>query len=172
MPRHRRGRRARLRRRRGPRGPSGQRSTDVFATDRTTAGAVNGKYLPADAEEKEGLVNKWPFNAEKKDYPYWDGLLGDAVDAVYDSTETSTGWRPKYHVSSTTPAEIVDGVQGIYSPGQDIWVEPRTGAIVNQTQHSRGPRGRSTVLDLQLGFTEEQVAANVDSAEDNKASST
>ena len=68
-------------------------STDVFATDRSTAEAVNGEYLPAGAEEKEGLINKWPFDAEKKDYPYWDGLLGAPVDAVYDSTETLEGWR-------------------------------------------------------------------------------
>ena len=47
-------------------------STDVFATDRSDAMAVNGEYLPAGAEEKEGLINKWPFDAEKKDYPYWD----------------------------------------------------------------------------------------------------
>ena len=39
--------------------------------------AVNDpKYLPADAEPHEGLVNKWPFEPKKKTYPYWDGTTG------------------------------------------------------------------------------------------------
>jgi hypothetical protein len=45
-------------------------STEVFATNRRTAMAVNGsQYLPPSAEEREGLINKWPFDAEKKTYP-------------------------------------------------------------------------------------------------------
>ena len=66
-------------------------SSDVFSTDRVTAEAVNGKYLPAGAEEKEGLVNKFPFDAEKKDYDYWDGMLGAPVTAAYDGTEDLDG---------------------------------------------------------------------------------
>ena len=41
--------------------------------------------------EHEGLVNKFPFDVEKKDYPYWDGLLGRPVEMVYDDTETILG---------------------------------------------------------------------------------
>ena len=44
-------------------------STDVFATDRVTAEAVGDfKGLPDDAVPHEGLVNKWPFDTQKKDY--------------------------------------------------------------------------------------------------------
>lgn len=147
-------------------------TSDVFATDRYDAVAVNGKYLPAGAEEKEGLVNKWPFNAEKKDYDYWDGLLGAPVTAAYDSTESLNGVETyKYHVLvEETPAEVVEGVQGTYSQDKMIWIEPRTGAIVNQTQHEvRSLEDGSTVLDLNLAFTEDQVAENLDSASDNKS---
>ena len=148
-------------------------TSDVFSTDRYDAEAVNGKYLPAGAEEKEGLVNKWPFDSEKKDYDYWDGLVGAAVTAAYDSTETLDGLETyKYHISlDEVPAEIIDGVQGTYSQDKYIWVEPRTGAIVNQTQdETRTLEDGSVVLDLQLAFTEDQVASGISDAKDNKAS--
>ena len=146
-------------------------TSDVFATDRSDAKAVNGQYLPAGAEEKEGLVNKWPFNAEKKDYSYWDGLLGAPVTAAYDSTESLDGLETyKYHVLlEETPAEVVEGVQGIYSQDKYIWIEPRTGAIVNQSYHEvRELEDGTTVLDMNIGFTEEQVAAGIKTAEENK----
>jgi hypothetical protein len=146
-------------------------TSDVFATDRYDALAVNGKYLPAGAEEKEGLVNKFPFRTEKKDYPYWDGLVGAPVTAEYDSTETLDGLETyKFHILlEETPAEVVEGVEGTYSQDKFIWVEPVTGAIVNQTQHeTRKLEDGSTVLDLNLGFTEDQVATSVEEAKDNK----
>ena len=49
---------------------------DIFATDRCRPSAVDDKNLPGDAVVHEGLVNKWPFDAEKKTYPYWDGAIG------------------------------------------------------------------------------------------------
>ena len=51
---------------------------DIFATDRTSALAVDDENLPENAGPHEGLVNKWPFDVEKKTYPYWDGLVGRA----------------------------------------------------------------------------------------------
>ena len=113
-------------------------SSDVFATDRRTAEAVNDpKYLPPSAEEKSGLINKWPFDAEKKDYTYWDGMLGEAVDATYDGSETIDGLETyKYHVLvEDAPAEVVDGIDGVYSQDKYLWIDPVTGAIIKQTQH-------------------------------------
>ncbi|KRF34327.1 hypothetical protein ASG94_16605 [Nocardioides sp. Soil805] len=145
-------------------------STDVFATDRSTAEAVNGEYLPAGAEEKEGLINKWPFDAEKKDYPYWDGLLGAPVDAVYDSTETLEGLETyKYHVVvDEQSAEVVDGVQGVYSQDKYLWIDPVTGSIIKQSQQElRTLENGDVLLDLDLAFTDEQVSDNVESAKDS-----
>lgn len=147
-------------------------TSDVFSTNRYDAHAVNGKYLPAGAEEKDGLVNKWPFNTEKKDYDYWDGLVGAPVTAAYDGTEDIDGLETyKFHVLlDETPAEVVEGVQGTYSQDKYIWIEPRTGAIVNQTQHeTRTLEDGTMVLDLNLAFTEEQVATGVAEAKDNKS---
>ena len=145
-------------------------STDVFATDRSDAMAVNGKYLPAGAEEKEGLINKWPFDAEKKDYPYWDGILNAPVDAVYESTETLEGLETyKYHVVvDEQPAEVVDGIEGVYTQDKYLWIDPVTGSIINQTQQEvRALEDGSVLLDLDLAFTEEQVTDNVESAKDS-----
>src|SRR4051794_38565871 len=66
------------------------RSTERTAFDATTAEAVNccgafdestdGDRTPV---KRSGLVFKWPFNTEKKDYKVWDGTLGKAVTAKY-----------------------------------------------------------------------------------------
>ena len=145
-------------------------STDVFATDRRDAEAVNGSYVPPSSEEKEGLVNKWPFDAEKKTYPYWDGMLGEAVDAEYDGSEEIDGLETyRYHVLvEEESAEVVEGVDGVYSQDKFIWIDPVTGAIINQTQHEvRELTDGSTLLDMQLDFTDDQVAANAADAKDN-----
>jgi hypothetical protein len=146
-------------------------TSDVFATDRQTAEAVNDpQYVPPSAEEKSGLVNKWPFDAEKKDYTYWDGMLGEAVDATYDGTETIEGLETyRYHVLvEDAPAEVVEDVDGVYSQDKYIWIDPTTGSIVNQTQHEvRELEDGSPLLDMELAFTDEQVEANVADAEDN-----
>ena len=146
-------------------------SSDVFATDRQTAEAVNDpQYVPPSAEEKSGLVNKWPFDAEKKDYLYWDGMLGEAVDATYDGTETIEGLETyKYHVLvEEEPAEVVEGIDGVYSQDKYIWIDPVTGAIINQTQDEvRELEDGSPLLDMQLAFTDEQVEDNVADAEES-----
>lgn len=144
-------------------------STDNFATDRRDAMAVDDpKYLPPSAEDKEGLVNKWPFEAEKKTYPYWDGYAGEAVDATFDRTETVDGLETYVYktVVNDVPIEITDGVQGTYSTDKEIWIDPTTGAIVNQFEHQeRVDSDGNPFLILDFGFTDEQVAGN---AEDSK----
>ena len=149
-------------------------STDVFATDRTTAMAVNtSKYLPSDATKHEGLQNKWPFDAEKKTYPYWDGTAGKAVDAKFDRTKTLGGLETyvyKVEVAGA-PIEIADGVKGTYDDVKEIYVDPRTGAIINQTDdQQRALDSGQKVLDLKLDFTDAQVAANVKDAKANISS--
>ena len=133
--------------------------------------AVSGaSYLPPSAEEKEGLVNKWPFDAQKKTYPYWDGLLGETVDATYDGTETLAGLETyRYHVLvEEVSTEVIEGVDGVYSQDKFIWIDPVTGSIINQTQHEvRELEDGSTLLDMELAFTDDQVSANAEDAKDN-----
>ena len=149
-------------------------STDDFATDRRTAEAVDDpKYLPPSAESKEGLVNKWPFEAEKKDYQYWDGYAAAPVDATYEGTETVDGVEVYVYKTLVTdvPIEITDGVQGTYSTDKTLWIEPTTGSIVNQfEQQERLDEDGNTFLSLDFGFTDEQIADNAKESGDNASS--
>jgi hypothetical protein len=136
-------------------------STDKFATDRNTALAVQDrKYVSADAGEHKGLINKFPFETEKKTYPYWDGTVGRTLDAVYKGTSTMGGVKVYKFTTeaSDEPIEIADGVDGLYSSTNDIYVEPLTGAIINQvTEQSRATTDGTPVLSLKIGFTDGQI---------------
>lgn len=144
---------------------------DIFATDRHTALAVNNpKYLPADAVPHEGLVNKWPFDAQKKTYPYWDYYLQKPLDAVYERTEDLKGMKTYVYkvTAKDAPLEIAPGVQGTYDVVKEIWVEPQTGGIVNQTEDQQRYVDGTKVLDLQLEFTDAQQAKFVKDVGDQR----
>ena len=147
-------------------------SVDTFATDRHTAMATNkSKYVAKDAVPHEGLVNKWPFNAEKKTYPYWNGTLGTTVDAKYVGTKKIDGLETyEYAVLvDPTPAEVLPDTQGIYSTNENLWIEPRTGSIINQEggQVLKLENG-DLILDINVAYTDETVAANVKDAKANR----
>jgi hypothetical protein len=141
-------------------------STDNFATDRVTGLAVNDpKYLPADAAPHEGLINKWPFESEKKTYPYWSDDLGTTIDAVYDRTETLEGIECYVYKATITDADVdvAEGVPGILSSVSEIYVEPLTGAIQNQVEHREQSMADGTpVIILDLAFTDAQAKASAD----------
>jgi Porin PorA len=145
-------------------------SDDTFATDRHDAVAVNDKkYLAADAQPHEGLVNKFPFDVQKKTYSYWDGVLDSAVPAKYDGTDRLQGLTTyKFAVDvPATPAEVLSGVQGLYTQHKSIWVEPRTGSIVKQTQdETRTLPNGDPLLALNLEYQPDTVTKAVHDAGD------
>ncbi len=145
-------------------------STDTFATDRVNGLATDIDTLPDDDVEHEGIVNKFPFDTEQKTYPYWDAVVGGPVDAVYDRTEDVDGVETYVFVVTIdeVETEIADGVDGVYSSTKEIYVEPLTGAILNQTDDQQRETADGTeVLDLQLAFTEDQQQQSADDARDN-----
>ena len=131
-------------------------STDVFATDRVTALAVNDReYLPADAEPHEGLMNKWPFDAEKKTYPYWDGTVGTAVDAIYAGHRGVDGidtYVYKVTTSRTRRSRSPTGMQRHLRRRQAISSStPRlVRSSTRPSDQQRTLDGRQQVLDLRL----------------------
>lgn len=148
-------------------------STDVWAASRSTALAVDSDQLPSDAVPHEGLTNKWPFGAEEKTYPYWDGTTEKAVPAKFDRTETVRGLDVNvYQVDiQKAPIEIGEGIPGTYDDLKEIWIDPATGAIINQVDdQQRYLEDGTKVLDLQLSFTDEQVATNVKDTDANVSS--
>ncbi|WP_245734727.1 porin PorA family protein [Nocardioides exalbidus] len=127
---------------------------------------------PPSAEEKSGLVNKWPFEAEKKTYKYWDGYAAEAVDATYEGTQDYEGHELYVYKSvvSDVPIEISSGVQGTYSTDKTFWIDPTTGSIVNQfEQQQRLDSDGNTFLALDFGFTDGQVKSNADDAASNSS---
>ncbi|MBD8869680.1 porin PorA family protein [Nocardioides donggukensis] len=146
-------------------------SNDVFAADRVDAAAVNDEeYLPEDARPHEGLINKFPFDAEKQDYPFWDGVVGEAVTAAYQGTESLDGLETYEfnYVVEDVDATVLGDIEGQYSMDKTMWIDPRTGAIIKQEQaETRVTDDGTTLLDLELAFTDEQVQTNVDEAKDS-----
>ena len=86
---------------------------------------------------------------------------------------SSTASRPTSTRSTSTDARSrsADGVQGTYSTDREIWVDPTTGAIVNQssTQERLDDDG-NPFLALDYGFTDDQVAGNAEDAKTNASS--
>ncbi|MDN4173101.1 DUF3068 domain-containing protein [Nocardioides sp. SOB77] len=147
----------------------------TFATDRVTALGRDHENLPEGSTPYEGIVNKFPFDTEKTDYPYWDGTLGRTVDMVFVE-ETEMDGLAVYHFASSVQdeaIEIAEGTPGTYSQAVDIYVEPITGAVVNQEQsQQRYLEDGTQVLDLDVAFTDDQLATSVSEAKDNAASLT
>ncbi len=146
-------------------------STDKFATDRNTGVAVEErKYVSADAGEHKGLINKFPFQTKKQTYAYWDGTAGKSLNAVYKGTSTVQGLRTYRFavVADEEPIEVTEGVDGTYSSDKTIYVEPLTGAIVDQSDdQARVTSEGDPFLSLNISFTDAQVKKSVQDAKDN-----
>lgn len=140
-------------------------STDTFATNRRTALAVNDpKYVPSTAGEHQGLVNKFPFQTQKKDYPFWDATANRALTAKFSGMATINGLRAYVFKTSVAgaPIEIATGVKGTYSNNSTLYAEPLTGTILNQSQDQvRANSSGAPVLTLKAQYTRAQQAIEV-----------
>lgn len=165
------------------------RSTERTAFDATSAEAVNccGNFEEStdgqrDPVKREGLVFKFPFATEKKTYQVWDDSVGKATPATFVK-ETKVDGLTVYEFQQTidrvkvgtreVPASLVGGsgtgnVEGdnMYALDKQIFVEPVTGAIVDQHQHTTSTvavdgEDKLTQTDAQLAYTKATVDANV-----------
>ena len=147
-------------------------TVEVFATDRHTGLAVNDPKYVNSSVKYAGLVNKFPFNTERKDYSMWDGTKGGTALAKYVDTETMGGvkvYRFDTQISDA-PIQIAEGVDGIYNLTKSVWVEPKTGAIIDQKQHDvRTLANGDPALDMTIRFTPKTVSGYIQDAKDNIA---
>ena len=143
-------------------------TTDDYATDRLTAESVNDpKYLPAGAIPHSGVINKWPFLAEKKTYTYWDDSLQKGVEATYAGTDEVDGHEVYvYDVQvPKTKMDVAEGVKGYYTDDKQLYVDQLTGSVINQVEHQvRTDLDGNPVIDLHIAFTDDQVQTLVDEA--------
>jgi hypothetical protein len=148
-------------------------TTDDYATDRRTAESVNDpKYLPAGAIPHSGVINKWPFLAEKKTYTDWDDSLQKGVPATYAGTDKLDGHEVYvYDVQvPKTEMDVAEGVKGYYTDDKQLYVDQLTGSVINQVEHQvRTDLEGNPVIDLHIKFTDDQIQTLVDEAKDNGA---
>ena len=139
-----------------------------------------------------GLNFKFPFQTEKRTYPWYDSGVGKPVDAKFDGEETLQGLSV-YRFKQSVPPTDVDGrdVPGslvgkpeptvsarlYYQAEKTLWVEPDTGALIKVRQSvkqelrtSDQNAGQGTaVFDGTLELNKKTVEANLRVAEDNKS---
>ncbi|HEX6341957.1 DUF3068 domain-containing protein [Umezawaea sp.] len=139
-----------------------------------------------------GLNFKFPFQTEKRTYPWYDTGVGKQVDATFDGEDQVQG-LPVYRFTVSVPPTDIDGrqvpgslvgkpdatvaVRLHYQVDKTMWIEPDTGALIkvrqSVKQELRGPdqgAGRgTTVFDGTLELNQKTVDANVRAAEANKS---
>jgi hypothetical protein len=137
-----------------------------------------------------GLNFKFPFQTEKRTYPWYDSGVGRPVDAKFDGEEELQGLSV-YRFKQSVPPTDVDGrdVPGslvgkpeptvsarlYYQAEKTLWVEPDTGALIKVRQSvkqelrtSGQSAGNGTaVFDGTLELNKETVDNNVRVAEEN-----
>lgn len=144
---------------------------------------VNGVGLPV---EREGLVFKFPFDTQKKDYQVWDGTLGDAATAKYAGTAELQGLKV-YKFTLSIPETVVGnrevpasvlGLDGtdmvnadsVFAVERTYYVEPNIGSIIHriddQTAKLSYDGAELITTQGQIAYTDAQVTANVDEYKD------
>ncbi|WP_025619815.1 DUF3068 domain-containing protein [Salinispora cortesiana] len=137
-----------------------------------------------------GLTYKFPFGAEKKDYPIFDRDLKEALPAAYVGTETREGievYRYEQRIEEEelyTPEESLQVLLGtfapeattgkvIYSNTRTYWVDPVTGAWIDTRDQPRkelrpdvGPT--TVLLDADFSYTDDTVKNSVETVKSNR----
>lgn len=145
----------------------------------------------ADALTRQGLQYRFPIGTEKKSYPYFDTNARSTrpIDFVEESEINGV---PVYHFRQTIPVTNMNdvvpaatnkltlpaakwGLEGdepvtmtrFYTNTRDLWVEPRTGAVLKGGESIHLYYGRSanqvdvTALKSHLVFDEETIEAQM-----------
>jgi hypothetical protein len=186
-----------------------QNQTNGLLTAYVEGGSIDGKtglsnnccgdYLRTDTSDTlgtpikhEGLQWKFPFDTQKKDYPFWDVNVKKALPAHFSGTEKLDGLLTYRFVQPINDVVISqEDVPGsligqpeqpsvradrLYSDLRTIWIEPKTGAIikgsekVNQRLVSNGKQ--VPVIQGTLTYNDATVKRLVDKYKDKAAALT
>jgi hypothetical protein len=166
------------------------RSAERYAFDAHTGEAINccgGFVEETDGERVEvkrsGLISKYPFGTEKKDYKFWDDTLLQAVTTKFvkeSEIEGLTVYEFKYEVPTTTvgtrevPPSLIgeSGTDALevevqYATVTQHWVEPNTGVIIDRVSETANTLAyedeqKITTSGGTFQYTDQQVKDNVD----------
>jgi DUF3068 family protein len=148
-----------------------------------------GDYVSTDPTDSvgepirhEGLQFKFPFDTQKKSYPFWDVNVKKAVTAKFDGTEEIKGLTTYRFVQPITdvvisqeevpgsllqlPEQPSVNADRLYSTTRTLWVEPHTGAIIKGSEKVNQRlvfNGKQTpVIQGTITYNDATVKANVD----------
>jgi hypothetical protein len=113
------------------------------------------------------LTYKWPFDAKKQTYLFFDPISQQAPPAHFVGTEKLFGLNLyKYEaVISDVNLDVGPGIPGTYDDTRTVWVEPRTGTIVKGVEHqTRKLATGQTALDTTLTFDQPSQKSQADYA--------
>lgn len=151
-------------------------TTDRVAADRKSAESVNdpkyGVNIDGDTSAQHvGLTYKWPFNAKKQTYKFFDPISRQAPDAKFIGTEKLVGLNLyKYQaVIDNIDLPVGPNIPGKYSDTRTVWVEPLTGAIVKGVEHQTRTLADGTpALDTTLTFDNDAINYQAKQAKDGR----
>jgi Porin PorA len=139
-------------------------TTDVVTANRKSAESVHvngwGENVNGDTSVRHtGLSYKWPIDAEKKTYQFYQPDLKKAFPAKFIGTATVRGLEVYKYESATgdQPYKVQGLFDGTYNDTRTVWVEPLTGAIVNGTEHQVQKIGDQVALDTTLSFEKSAI---------------
>jgi hypothetical protein len=139
-------------------------SSDRVTGDRKSAESVHipkyGEFVkdfgPPDTSVRHvGLSYKWPIDAKKQTYQFFQPDVRQAFPAVYSGTDKVKGLTVYKYVCETgdQPYKVQGLYPGTYNDTRTVWVEPRTGVIVNGVEHQTQTLADGTLaLDTTLSF--------------------
>ncbi|HEU5271989.1 MAG TPA: DUF3068 domain-containing protein [Jatrophihabitans sp.] len=151
-------------------------TTDRVAADRKSGESVNdpkyGENVNGDTSVKHvGLSYKWPFNAKKQTYKFFDPVSLQAPDARFIGTDKLAGLNLyKYQADiNNIDLPVTPGVPGKYSDSRTVWVDPLTGVIVKGVEHQvRTLPDGTPVLDTTLTFDQNSINYQAKQAKDGR----
>jgi len=149
-------------------------TTDRVTADRKSAESVNipkyKEHVDGDTTVKHiGVSYKFPFDAKKQTYKFYDPASLQVPDAKYIGREKLEGLSLyKYEaVIDQIDLPIAPGIPGKYADTRTVWVDPLTGVIVKGVEHQvRTLADGSTALDTTLTFDDASIKYQAKQAKD------
>lgn len=145
----------------------------------------DGDQLEQVATVREGQIYKFPFGTEKRDYPVWDGTIGEASDATYEGEQEIQGLKVYEFVQQIDPTlvetrEVPGSMFGStqasvtaelwYGMTRTFFVEPETGSPVDRVevriQELRYDGVAVPVFNATVQYTDQQVTDLIKGTDD------
>jgi hypothetical protein len=162
-------------------------STTLEKADRQTAENDGNEFFHG----HDGLVLKFPFGTEKKEYQFWDTTTRKAFPIKYKGEDKLFGLKvyvfeqevPKQKLAQAKQLEVPGSV--VKEPGQPVvkvdrtyqnnrtlWIEPITGAIIKGEEKQLASleyngEPRVTATKVTIAYDDATVKKNVEGAKEN-----